>query len=54
MVTGIILCVICSMIFMYQIKKDNINRNVVVLFFALAGIITGAWFIFDAILISMT
>ncbi|WP_404409433.1 hypothetical protein [Jeotgalibacillus malaysiensis] len=53
MVTGIILCMICSLIFIYQIKKDHIHRNVIILFFALAGMIAGAWFIFDAMIIKM-
>ncbi|AJD91156.1 hypothetical protein JMA_18390 [Jeotgalibacillus malaysiensis] len=53
MLTGIILCLLCSVIFIYQMRKDHINRNVVILFFALAGMIAGAWFIFDAVIIRL-
>ncbi|MDZ5711875.1 hypothetical protein [Jeotgalibacillus haloalkalitolerans] len=53
MISGGVLIVICSLLFFYQMKKDHVNRNVVILFFALAGMITGAWLIFDAILFSV-
>ncbi|WP_166786728.1 hypothetical protein [Jeotgalibacillus salarius] len=47
MLFGFILLMISMIIFYVQLKKKNADRNVIVLFFALAGIITGVWFIFD-------
>ncbi|MFB1080956.1 hypothetical protein [Jeotgalibacillus sp. JSM ZJ347] len=53
MITGIIICLISSLLFTYQMRKDHVKRNVIILFFALGGMIAGVWFIFDALLIKM-
>ncbi|KIL48790.1 hypothetical protein KP77_20010 [Jeotgalibacillus alimentarius] len=52
MLTGFILLIIFSSLFVLQMKKQHAERNVVILFFSLAGIITGLWFVFDSLVVS--
>lgn len=52
MLTGLILLIVFSSLFFLQMKKQHADRNVVILFLSLAGIITGLWFVFDSLVVN--
>ncbi|MEW9503000.1 hypothetical protein [Jeotgalibacillus marinus] len=47
MTLGVILTITALLILLWQLKKPNENRNVVILFFAFVMALFGLWAIFD-------